>query len=308
MPILASKLHSADGNAGQSQMLTEAVDTRMHALIRDLVAPVAGIEPAAHQAAAYHLRSGGQRIRAQLALQAGMALRLSVGDAVSIGAASELVHNASLVHDDLQDRDPLRHGVATVWVAYGEGIAICAGDLLLSAAYCALSGISKPHLLPSLIPLLHRCISDASAGQCADLSPQTLRTFSVQDYEKLAALKSGALLSMPLVLALACAGELSAIPLARQAAESFAVGYQIFDDLNDVQQDSARATIHPAINVMTVIKTDVKSDDTAALARQLAVKHLVRAAQSSLLLPHHSGQLLGQLAQSLSARITAARA
>ena len=53
----------------------------------------------------YHLKSGGQRMRARLALHASVALGLSQADAVSIAAAVELLHNASLIHDDLQDRD-----------------------------------------------------------------------------------------------------------------------------------------------------------------------------------------------------------
>ena len=308
MPLLVSKLPPAGSEINYSQTLTDAVEIRMRSLVRECAVPVGSIEPIAHQAASYHLATGGQRIRAQLALQAGLALGLSVGDAVSIAATSELVHNASLVHDDLQDRDLTRRGADTVWVAYGEGVAICTGDLLLSAAYCALSGISRPHLLATLIPLLHRCISDASAGQCADLLPQKIRAFTLKDYEHLASLKSGALLAMPLELALVAGGELQAVPLARRAAQSFAIGYQIFDDLNDVQQDSTRATTQPAINVVALIEANTNSENAAALARQLAIKHLAMSAKSSQLLPRWSGQLLGQLALSLSARITAASA
>ena len=175
------------------QALIPAVETQMDKLVRQMSARSGVVEPIAQHAAAYHLASGGRRIRAQLAIQAGSALKLPVGDTVLIAAACELVHNASLVHDDLQDRDLDRHGLASVWSAYGEGVAICAGDLLLSAAYCALATISRPQLLPALLPVIHRHVCDASAGQCADLANEKNRTFSLQDYEKLAALKSGAL-------------------------------------------------------------------------------------------------------------------
>jgi geranylgeranyl pyrophosphate synthase len=250
------------------------------------------------------LKSGGQRIRAQLALNASLALKLSAGDAVSIAATVELVHNASLIHDDLQDRDAKRHGIDTVWAAYGDGIAICAGDLLLSAAYCALSGISRPHLLPTLIPLLHNRIADASTGQCVDLTSQKSGVYSFKEYEKLAALKSGSLLALPIELALAAAGELQAIPQARHAAESFAVGYQIFDDLNDEQRDLMRNTAQPAVNAVFVIQSINSDGNARLLARQLATEHLRVAIESSLTLPCECGAFLCQLARDLSARIS----
>lgn len=305
MAVLSVKSLHAEDQRGSAQILIQAVETRMQSLIREACTPVDGLEPIAQQAASYHLASGGQRIRARLALQACFALGLSAGDAVSIAATSELTHNASLVHDDLQDRDATRHGAATVWVAYGDGVAICAGDLLLSAAYCALAGVSRPHLLPTLISMLHRSISDASTGQCADLTPQKIRKFTVQDYENLAALKSGSLLALPVELALACSGEMHALPLARSAAKSFAMGYQIFDDLNDVQKDLSRSTPQPATNAVAVIQANHVGVDAFAQARQLAIKHLAAAAKSSLLLPRQCGQLLHQLTLDLSARISA---
>ena len=307
MAVLSVKPLHAEDQRGSSHILMQAVETRMQSLIREACTPIDGLEPIAQQAASYHLASGGQRIRARLALQACFALGLSAGDAVSIAATAELTHNASLVHDDLQDRDATRHGAATVWVAYGDGVAICAGDLLLSAAYCALAGVSRPHLLPTLNSMLHRCISDASTGQCADLTPQKIRNFSVQDYEHLAALKSGSLLALPIELALACSGEMHALALARSAAKSFAIGYQIFDDLNDVQKDLLRSTPQPATNAVAVIQATHAGAGVGASeqARQMAIGHLAMAAKSSLKLPHQCGQLLHQLSLDLSARIIA---
>lgn len=304
MAVPEVELLQAEGEVISSQRLMHAVEIQMQGLISQASAPLSGVEPIARHAAAYHLTSGGQRIRAQLAIQAGLALKLPADDAVLIAASCELVHNASLIHDDLQDRDLTRHGVETVWSAYGDGVAICAGDLLLSAAYCALAAISRPHLLPTLIPMLHHRILDASMGQCADLTGQKSCGFSLQDYEKLAALKSGSLLALPLELTLAAAGEMHAVPLARRAAETFAVGYQVFDDLNDVQRDLARAAPQPAINAVAVIQASQPGEDARLLARQLALARLDMAAQSSVLLPHQSGQLLGQFARDLSAKIS----
>ena len=306
MVVLVVKLPHGSEQLRESQPLMQAVENRMLGVIRHRSVPSDDAESIAERAAAYHLKTGGQRIRAQLAIHTGMALKLPAGDVVSMAATAELVHNASLIHDDLQDRDLTRRGVATVWSAYGDGIAICAGDLLLSAAYCTLAGVSRPHLLPTLMSMLHQHIADASNGQSADLTNEKSHVFSVQDYERLAALKSGALLALPMTLALAASGELQAIPVARRAAESFAIGYQIFDDLKDVEKDSSRCSAQPAINVVSVMQANNLGSDAAVMAGELALKHLAAALESSLLLPHRCGQRLHQLALDLRARISLA--
>ena len=306
MVVLVVKLPQGSEQLRESQTLMQAVENRMSSMVRCRPVPSNEVESIAERAAAYHLKTGGQRIRAQLAIHTGMALKLSADDVILMAASAELVHNASLIHDDLQDRDLTRHGAATVWSAYGDGIAICAGDLLLSAAYCTLAGFSRPHLLPTLMSMLHQHIADASNGQCADLTNEKSHAFSVQDYENLAVLKSGALLALPMTLALAASGELQAIPVARRAAESFAIGYQIFDDLKDVQKDSSRHSAQPAINVVAVMQANNLGSDAAVMAGELALKHLGAAVESSLLLPHRCGQRLHQLALDLRARISLA--
>ena len=306
MEILGIALPQGNAQLSDSQLLIQAVESRMLSMVQQEVQPSNGLESVAGQAAVYHLQTGGQRLRARLAIQTGTALKLPVADTVSIAAASELVHNASLVHDDLQDRDATRHGVPSVWSVYGDGIAICAGDLLLSAAYCALAGVSRPHLLPTLMSRLHHRIFDASNGQCVDLTNEKIKVFSLADYERLAILKSGSLLALPMELALTASGELHAVPVARRAAESFAIGYQIFDDLNDVQKDSSRRSAQPAINALVVMQANSLGGNAKAMAKKLAIQHLAIAAESSLLLPHQCGQLLHQLALDLTDRISLA--
>ena len=306
MEILGITLPQGNAQLSDSQLLIQAVENRMLSMVQPEVQSSNGLESVAGQAAVYHLQTGGQRLRARLAIQTGTALKLPVADTVSIAAASELVHNASLVHDDLQDRDATRHGVPSVWSVYGDGIAICAGDLLLSAAYCALAGVSRPHLLPTLMSRLHHRIFDASNGQCVDLTNEKIKVFSLADYERLAILKSGSLLALPMELALTASGELHAVPVARRAAESFAIGYQIFDDLNDVQKDSSRRSAQPAINALAVMQANSLGGNAKAMAKKLAIQHLAIAAESSLLLPHQCGQLLHQLALDLTDRISLA--
>lgn len=303
MMLLEAESPHAQSAAGGLHRLIKAVEAQMHKLIGVTALPAGEVDPVAQRAVVHHLSSGGQRIRAQLAIHASLALKLPAGDAVALATTVELAHNASLVHDDLQDRDTTRRGMATVWVAFGDGVAICAGDVLLSAAYCALASISRPHLLPTLMTLLHYRIADATTGQCVDLSNTPGQQMSFDHYKKTAALKSGSLLALPIELSLAAAGESKAIPLARHAAELFAVAYQIFDDLNDVQTDLLRATAQPAINAVAVMQACYPLEDASALARQHALGYLDESAAESLSLPHQSGLFLRQLAHDLSARI-----
>ncbi|NMM06078.1 polyprenyl synthetase family protein [Polaromonas sp.] len=268
--------------------------------------PVADI---ARSAAMYHLESGGQRIRARLALHASESLGLVKSDAFSLAAAAELLHNASLVHDDLQDRDRARRDCETVWVVYGDEVAICAGDLLLSAAYCALAGVGDKRRLPQLISLTHTRITQAIRGQCVDLALLRTRPFSVDDYRRITIAKSGALLGLPIELALLAADKTDALAGAKRAADLFAIGYQIYDDLLDVEADIVRAGSAPAINIVQVLQAIHAASDFRAreLARKLGLQYLLSAAAASADLPWQAGCLFQQLAIELHARLMGKR-
>ena len=257
--------------------------------------------PQSARAAVYHMAAGGQRVRLRLALNACVALRVNTNDAVAIATSVELLHNASLVHDDLQDRDPNRRGQKSVWASFGDNIAICAGDLLLSSAYAALATFSKPNLLPALFAVTHARIALAVAGQCADL--QVTDAVSVASYEQIAVAKSGALLGLPLELALIASGAPEWQPQARLAAHSFAIGYQIIDDIDDIERDANKGGSAPGLNILLVLKNIGDDGQALSNARGMALRHLSEAAKAAELLPMRSGSLMRELALRLSARI-----
>jgi geranylgeranyl pyrophosphate synthase len=214
---------------------------------------------------------------------------------VVLATSVEFLHNASLVHDDLQDDELLRHGVPTAAARYGTNIAICAGDLLVSAAYAALATFSQPSLLGSLMTLVHSAAAAAIRGQCAGFQPAESVGEDLDLYHKVASEKSGALLRLPLELALAAAGKSQWLPQARRAAEEFAVGYQIIDDLQDADDDGP-----VAMNIVAVLVTHGHGADAAAMAHQLGVRHLKTAAALANQLPDSAGAVLGTLAITLS--------
>ena len=88
------------------------------------------------QALRYSLESGGKRVRPVLCLAVAEACGERMEDALPAAAALELVHTFSLVHDDLPalDDDAERRGRPSTHVAFGDGVALLAGDALLAEA------------------------------------------------------------------------------------------------------------------------------------------------------------------------------
>ncbi len=255
------------------------------------------------QAGVGHLAAGGQRVRARLALEAGVALDLAPQDSIALAATAELLHNASLVHDDLQDRENIRRGNQTVWAAYGDEVAICTGDLLLSAAYGALAAISDSRLLPDLIALVHARTALVVRGQCAEFSAKGQRVTDMAVYEKIAVGKSGALLSLPLELALAAAGKKEWMGEARRAAEAFGIGYQIVDDMDDVESDAAGDDEPRAVNALLVLRAAGHGLNAEAMVREIGLRHLRTAVALADRLPNGAGSFLRFLALALSQRL-----
>jgi geranylgeranyl pyrophosphate synthase len=246
----------------------------------------------ASNAAQYHLRSGGKRTRGRLAIHASQALGLSQNDALCLACAAELLHNASLIHDDLQDGDRLRHGLPTVWSKFGTNAAICTGDLMMSAAYAALCGVSNYMVIPSLVALVHARTLQAIRGQCEDLDVQNQAVNEIRMYEKIVIAKSGALLSLPLELALIASGHSNSAGQARRAAEAFSVAYQVADDLDDLPDDAQKGSL----NIVCVAKASGVYRDAVASAKNFGALHLDEAIKIAHGLPLHSGALLHQLA------------
>ncbi len=229
----------------------------------------------AARAAAYHLRAGGSRVRARLALAVGGALRLSQSQSVAIATGCELLHNASLIHDDLQDGDHVRRDRPAVWVAFSPNTALLAGDLLLSAAYGQFATLP-----PKAIQNAHRRVADVIAGQCADLDARSAVQCTVADYEQIASQKSGPLLGLPLELPLLVAGYERLLETANRAACLFALSYQIADDIDD----AAREPVDHQANLVTVLSLSGDTD-AVATAKRLGRAHLEAALSLARKLP-----------------------
>lgn len=278
-------MHSDDANSSLAQV---------ERLMLDLVVQGTGD---AGIAAAHHLSAGGARLRAKLALHAGRALGRPDSECIAVAAACELLHNASLVHDDLQDRDERRRGHAAVWHRHGDAVAICVGDLMLSAAYGALA--SAGFASAGLAVRMHRRVGEVIRGQCSDLAWQGGANPALESYERIASGKSAPLLVLPLELALTLAGRDEAVAAAANAGSLFAIGYQIADDLQDADQDAASQELN-VVSVLAIGGETAPRDR----ARDLAILRFQQAQAAASALPSGSGGLLAMQAAERAHRLT----
>ena len=251
-----------------------------------------GMHPGSAGAAALaHLSHGGKRIRARLGLDAAHKLGLGTLAAVGIGAASELLHNASLVHDDIQDGSEIRRGRATVWRNHGRDVAICSGDLMISAAFGALAS-SKSAFLGEALSRMHHRISEVIHGQISDLTAKGGMENTLACYSQIAAAKSAPLIALPIELALIMAGLADHVPKAEQSAVAFAIAYQAADDIEDVDEDVA----HGSVNVVAMFEAEMSRQAAVCAARILVTESYRLAAERASSLPGRCGELLCAIA------------
>lgn len=242
----------------------------------------------------YHFDSKASHARAQLALNAGLALELNENICMTLAATCELIHNASLLHDDIQDGDTQRRGKEAAWSRFDKSTAMCAGTLMLSAAFDTIAQID---LNPSiLVSHLHQRTADLICGQTLDLEFAE-RPVDLEGYLEIASSKSGSLIALPLELVMITSHQFDALPLATLAGKSFAIAYQIADDLNDIEEDLSRGTC----NIISVFQS-THQDRTQASAEALALmqKYLHLAENYATQLPAHSGDFLISLCEKLS--------
>ena len=120
--------------------LHQFLATRTQAVNRalDRFLPSEKTKPATiHKAMRYSLFAGGKRMRPVLCLAAARACGGREADALPLACAVECIHTYSLIHDDLpaMDNDDFRRGKPTNHKVFGDGIAVLAGDALLTQAF-----------------------------------------------------------------------------------------------------------------------------------------------------------------------------
>ena len=230
------------------EILSSKAEIIDHALDRLLPGPDQA-PVSIHRAMRHSVFAGGKRLRPVLCLEAARMIagsgQLPVG-VEELGAAIEMLHTYSLIHDDLPalDNDDLRRGKPTCHVAFGEAIAILAGDALQTQAYEVLAGIQCP--APQAVEIV-RSIAQATGtvegmigGQVMDLEAEEHKP-TPEVVEAIHRAKTGALIRVSLITGgIYAGGDADDIERLREFGRKAGLAFQIMDDVLDVTQNSSQ--------------------------------------------------------------------
>jgi len=192
----------------------------------------------------YSLFAGGKRMRPALCLAAAAACDGREADAVPLACALECIHTYSLIHDDLpaMDDDDYRRGKPTNHKVFGEGMAILAGDALLTQAFeiaAKCKGWPRYSHQQIILEVAHVAGSQQLiAGQVADLEGEGRKT-SARQLRYIHERKTSALLCGSVRLG-GMSANCSAAQLRALTDFGYHVGlaFQVIDDILDVTQTS----------------------------------------------------------------------
>lgn len=235
------------------------------ALERLLPAPT--VEPhSIHRAMRHSTFAGGKRLRPILCMEAARCVAHELPSAApNLGAAIEMVHTYSLIHDDLPalDNDDLRRGKPTCHVAFGEAIAILAGDALQTLAFQTIAQLQAG--APTIVEILREFSFAIGTGVGGALPPGMIggQVMDIEGeghkptpelVERIHRAKTGALITTSIVCGgllgldhclsseegtarLVCTAQ-DTITRLRTFGEKAGLAFQIVDDILDMTQTS----------------------------------------------------------------------
>jgi farnesyl diphosphate synthase len=240
-----------------------------------------------HRAMRYAVLGGGKRLRPVLVYATGVALGATLESLDASAAAVEIIHAYSLVHDDLpaMDDDSLRRGRPTCHVAFGEAMAILAGDALQALAFEVLAGDATLPNAPRihvemLATLATACGSHGMAGgQALDLAAVG-KHLTPQQLEQMHVHKTGALIRASVRLGALASGceDKAMLEALDRYGHSIGLAFQIRDDILDIEGDSAmigktagkdaadEKPTYPGILGMTEARAQLRHFTNAAIA------------------------------------------
>ena len=199
-----------------------------------------------HKAMRYSLFAGGKRLRPILSLAAAEACGGTTEAAMPLACAMECIHTYSLIHDDLpsMDNDDFRRGRATCHKVFGDGIAVLAGDALLTIAFeiAAKAQPTRRYAIDAIISEIAVAAGSRKliAGQVADLEAEA-QPITRAELRYIHENKTSAMITSSVRL-----GAMSANANERQLSavtdfgRSLGLAFQIIDDILDVTQTSEK--------------------------------------------------------------------
>ncbi|MEW6130260.1 MAG: polyprenyl synthetase family protein [Acidobacteriota bacterium] len=213
----------------------------------DKFLPQESVQPdSIHRAMRYSIFAGGKRLRPILVLASGEALGAATEDLMPAACAVEMIHTYSLIHDDLpaMDNDDLRRGRPTCHKAFGEAIAILAGDALLTQAFRTLAADAVNRDAEKQVRVIREIANAAGTiealigGQVVDIESEG-KAVDAATLEYIHRSKTGAMIRVCCLVGGIIAGanddEMQKII---RYGECIGLAFQIADDILDVTQTS----------------------------------------------------------------------
>jgi geranylgeranyl diphosphate synthase type II len=197
-------------------------------------------------AARYALLGGGKRLRPLLLLAAAEGLGAARAAALPAACAVEMIHTYSLVHDDLpcMDDDDFRRGRPSLHRAFPEGLAVLAGDFLLTYAFevIAINPLLSPATNLQLVTDLAQSAGGHGmiAGQVMDIEAEG-KKLDLPAMEAIHRCKTGALISAAVAMGgIAANASAATMEILRSYGNDLGLAFQIADDLLDVAASMAK--------------------------------------------------------------------
>jgi geranylgeranyl diphosphate synthase type II len=199
-----------------------------------------------HEAMRYSIFAGGKRLRPVICLATAEVLHGKPEEALPLACAVECIHTYSLIHDDLpsMDNDDFRRGKPTSHKVYGEGIAVLAGDALLTIAFEIAASAKGWPRYPHAAIIHELAVAAGSqklvAGQVADLEGEG-KKITPAELRYIHENKTAALIASSIRL-----GAMSANATPKQLerltdfGESLGLAFQVIDDILDVTQTTEK--------------------------------------------------------------------
>lgn len=200
-----------------------------------------------HQAMRYSCLDGGKRLRAMLVYSAGELFGVKPQILDTPACAVEMIHAYSLIHDDLpaMDDDDLRRGKPTSHKAYGEAMAILAGDALQTLAFDILANDDSLSISDQQRNAIIGRLAQASGaagmagGQAIDFDAMG-QSLTLDDLENMHRLKTGALIRAAVALGALCYEGIdkTSLDALDDYAASIGLAFQVADDILDATADT----------------------------------------------------------------------
>jgi geranylgeranyl diphosphate synthase type II len=253
-----------------------------------------------HRAMRYSLLAGGKRLRPALVLAAGEAFGADTDDLMPAACAIEMIHTYSLIHDDLpaMDNDDLRRGRPTCHKAFGEAVAILAGDALLTQAFRVLAMDAPKRDAERQVTVIREVATAAGTvdaligGQMADIENEGEKVDG-STLEYIHRSKTGAMIAASVVVGGTVAGASEdQIEKLRGYGQCIGLAFQIADDILDVTSTSeqlgktpgkdqaANKATYPAIHGIAASQARARElvDEAVEIVSSLGLKtHVLEA-------------------------------